>query len=209
MTINVLQETEVETISNEITKAKKDIQDNKKINAESRQSAKDMREKIKDLESELLESKRSEDTAHLDMNNSHKRIQMLERMVLEKEEQLAKDEKDKEILSLYERQKPFWEALELRMIQKRQELTLGLVGMKEPTPTPEVINTLREIGDNLRYNGEPRITILNFMNRYKDTLLDMCRLQIEGNPVPADTSQRRINLLDNFLMQEHIQRYWN
>ncbi|OUU66135.1 MAG: hypothetical protein CBC24_03930, partial [Candidatus Pelagibacter sp. TMED64] len=90
-----------------------------------------------------------------------------------------------------------------------QELTLGLVGMKEPTPTPEVIKTLKEIGDNLRYNGEPRITILNFMNRYKETLLDMCRYQIEGNPVPADTSQRRINTLDNFLMQEHIQRYWN
>tara|TARA_E500000331_G_scaffold337296_1_gene365270 strand:- start:211 stop:840 length:630 start_codon:yes stop_codon:yes gene_type:complete len=209
MTISVLPEQEVETISNEITKAKKDIKDNHKLNAESRQTARDIREKIKELESELSDSKKIEQTSHLNMNNSHKIIQRLERLVLEKEEQLAKDAKDKEILSLYERQKPFWEALELRMIQKRQELTLGLVGMKEPTPTPEVINTLREIGDNLRYNGEPRITILNFMNRYKDTLLDMCRLQIEGNPVPADTSQRRINLLDNFLMQEHIQRYWN
>ncbi len=209
MTISVLPEQEVETISNEITKAKKDIKDNHKLNAESRQTARDIREKIKELESELSDSKKIEQTSHLNMNNSHKIIQRLERLVLEKEEQLAKDAKDKEILSLYERQKPFWEALELRMIQKRQELTLGLVGMKEPTPTPEVIKTLKEIGDNLRYNGEPRITILNFMNRYKETLLDMCRYQIEGNPVPADTSQRRINTLDNFLMQEHIQRYWN
>ena len=209
MTIKVLEEKEVKTISEEITKAKKDIQDNMKLNAESRQTAKDIREKIKELESELSESKKIEDTSHLNMNNSHKRIQMLERLVLEKEEQLAKDAKDKEILSLYERQKPFWEALELRMIQKRQELTLGLVGMKEPKPTPEVIKNLKSIGENLMYNGEPRITILNFMNRYKDLLLDMCRYQIEGNPVPADTSQRRINTLDNFLMQEHIQRYWN
>jgi len=209
MTISVLPEQEVETISQEITKAKNDIKENQKLNAESRQTARDIREKIKELESDLSDSKKIEQTSHLNMNNSHKIIQRLERLVLEKEEQLAKDAKDKEILSLYERQKPFWEALELRMIQKRQELTLGLVGMKEPTPTPEVIKTLKEIGDNLRYNGEPRITILNFMNRYKETLLDMCRYQIEGNPVPADTSQRRINTLDNFLMQEHIQRYWN
>ena len=62
MTIKVLEEKEVKTISEEITKAKKDIQDNMKLNAESRQTAKDIREKIKELESELSESKKIEDT---------------------------------------------------------------------------------------------------------------------------------------------------
>jgi hypothetical protein len=34
-------------------------------------------------------------------------------------------------------------------------------------------------------------------------------MQIEGTPVSADTSQRRLNILDGFLMSDKIQGYWN
>ena len=208
MTINVMTD-------NEIKEANADIDSDNNLLKEMNVIIKDAAKELPVLNAKMQEhTKGYEECKEASNHQATQRqkaintVPLLKNRILEREKQLSDNQVNEEILALYDKQTVFWESLELRISQRRDELRLGLVGMKEPLPVTDAIAKIKALGEAPGYQ-EPGNTIQAYLLRYKETLLDMCQMQIQGKPVPADTSQRRLTILDNFLMEKRIQGYWS
>ncbi len=204
-----MKEREVEEVSGKIKEASKEIDDNTKINQEKRAEYKSLNERISELEAELKQAKLDLDNANKASMTSAIMIKKLEKFKEEQEILLKADEREKKILALYDRQKGFWETLEGRMKLKQEELGGDLEGIAEPEAPSLVIKKMKNYVDSPRSFSEQALIIRDAMGKYQTAIKEICEFNIDGRNIPAEMKQRRLNILDTFLMSPRITGLWN
>jgi len=206
---NVMKEKEVEEVSVKIKEASKDIDDNKKINQDKIAEYKSLNERISELEAELKKAKFDLDNANKASITSAIMIKKLEKFKEEQELLLKADEREKEILALYDRQKGFWETLESRMKLKQEELGGDLEGIAEPEAPSLVIKKMQNLIDAPRSFSEQAMMIRGAIGKYQMAIKEICEFNIDGRNITAEMKQRRLNILDAFLMSPRITGLWD
>ena len=204
-----MKEREVEEVSGKIKEASKEIDDNTKINQEKRAEYKRLYEKISELETELKQAKFDMEKANKAATTSAMMIKKLEKFKQDKEVLLKADEREKKILALYDRQKGFWETLESRMKLKQEELGGDLEGITEPEAPSLVIKKMQNYVDSPRSFSEQAMIIRDAIGRYQTAIKEICEFNVDGRNIPAEMKQRRLNILDAFLMSPRITGLWN
>ena len=171
--------------------------------------------KNKKLNEQLLaireqeEAKTNEIRANQDQINRTKaaiRLSEDERKSLESDLVALKGES--QISELQSKQKPFWDALESRMIHQIETLDDGLEGITTPKDASEVCKKMRSLADGMNFSQEAN-AIRNIQSVYAQTILTLCEMSVDGKQILPEHKQERLNVLDRFLMTKQIAPMWS
>lgn len=117
--------------------------------------------------------------------------------------------REKKISELMAKQTPYWEVLEMRIDQRRKDLSFGLedIGGKD-----EDVRTIMERIKSITERGgfsHQAVEARNGESIYNSYIRRICEMSVDGTPITYELKQERINIIDRFLNQQTIRSLWN
>ena len=122
---------------------------------------------------------------------------------------IAEMKREKDVLELMAKQQNFWDALEMRMRHKIDELNTGLEDLNDEKDPKMIIEDLKSIEKQPMNFSQQRVDINNAQAIYDKAIRTICELSINGKKILPHHKEARLNILDRFLHLDHIVRHWN
>lgn len=122
---------------------------------------------------------------------------------------IAEMKREKDVLELMAKQQNFWDALEMRMRHKIDELNTGLEGLSDEKDPKTIIEDLKAFEKQKMNFSQQRVDINNAQAIYDKAIRTICELSINGQKILPHHKEARLNILDRFLHLDHIVRHWN
>lgn len=122
---------------------------------------------------------------------------------------IAEMKREKDVLELMAKQQNFWDALEMRMRHKIDELNTGLEGLNDEKDPKMIIEDLKSFEKQPMNFSQQRVDINNAQAIYDKAIRTICELSINGKKILLHHKEARLNILDRFLHLDHIVRHWN
>ena len=122
---------------------------------------------------------------------------------------IAEMKREKDVLELMAKQQNFWDALEMRMRHKIDELNTGLEGLSDEKDPKIIIEDLKAFEKQKLNFSQQRVDINNAQAIYDNAIRTICELSISGKKILPHHKEARLNILDRFLHLDHIVRHWN
>lgn len=122
---------------------------------------------------------------------------------------IAEMKREKDVLELMAKQQNFWDALEMRMRHKIDELNTGLEGLNDEKDPKMIIEDLKSFEKQPMNFSQQRVDINNAQAIYDKAIRTICELSINGKKILPHHKEARLNILDRFLHLDHIVRHWN
>lgn len=122
---------------------------------------------------------------------------------------IAEMKREKDVLELMAKQQNFWDALEMRMRHKIDELNTGLEDLNDEKDPKMIIEDLKSFEKQPMNFSQQRVDINNAQAIYDKAIRTICELSINGKKILPHHKEARLNILDRFLHLDHIVRHWN
>ena len=122
---------------------------------------------------------------------------------------IAEMKREKDVLELMAKQQNFWDALEMRMRHKIDELNTGLEGLNDEKDPETIIEDLKAFEKQKMNFSQQRVDINRAQAIYDKAIRTICELSINGQKILPHHKEARLNVLDRFLHLDHIVRHWN
>ena len=122
---------------------------------------------------------------------------------------IAEMKREKSVLELMAKQQNFWDAVEMRMRQKIDELNTGLEGLSDEKDPKIIIEDLKAFEKQKMNFSQQRVDINTAQGIYDKAIRTICELSINGQKILPHHKEARLNVLDRFLHLDHIVRHWN
>ena len=122
---------------------------------------------------------------------------------------LKEAKRDAAIAELFDKQQPFWDALQQRIEFHISELDSGFEGIDEPKDAAEVIAYMRRIDDPSNREFSERTTeIRQAQTHFAQAVKNVCALAVDGKRATPEHKRQRLDILDRFLASERIAPLW-
>ena len=170
---------------------------------------KELRAKDKEHEKARDDIQRELATLVQDNRTDQNQIAILDQEVGQMTRDVADMKREKTILELMGKQQNFWDALEMRMRQKIDELNAGLEDLSDEKDPKSIIEDLKAFEKQKMNFSQQRVDINNAQAIYDKAIRTICELSIDGQKILPHHKEARLNVLDRFLHLDHIVRHWN
>ena len=154
------------------------------------------------LDSELTLKQQEKNATENDIANS-------EHILGELNSKLREAKRDAAIAELFDKQQPFWDALQQRIEFQISELDSGFEGIDEPKNAAEVVAFMRKIDDpSNRDFSERAAEIRQARTHYEQAVKNVCAIAVDGKRATPERKRQRLDILDRFLASERIAPLW-
>ncbi len=193
-----------------------ELKDAQKLEEEKQQHYKalvsDMKEQqeLRDqLQQELQAAQLAAEKKKQEVHVSVAEINSVKADITRLEKDLADLRREKKISELIAKQTDYWDVLEMRIEQRRKDLTFGLedIGGKD-----EDVKTAVERIKNITQRGgfsHQAVEARNGESIYNQYIRRICEISVDGGQISYELKQERINIIDRFLNQQTIRGLWN
>ena len=181
----------------------------KKTMGEENQKIKELRAEDKELEE--ARDKVNKQLVLLVQSNKagSDKVKLIDEEIGQLTRDIAEMKREKNVLELMGKQQNFWDALEMRMRQKIDELNAGLEGLSDEKDPKTIIEDLKAFEKQKMNFSQQRVDINNAQAIYDKAIRTICELSINGQKILPHHKEARLNVLDRFLHLDHIARHWN
>ena len=181
----------------------------KKTMGEENQKIKELRAEDKELEE--ARDKVNKQLVLLVQSNKagSDKVKLIDEEIGQLTRDIAEMKREKNVLELMGKQQNFWDALEMRMRQKIDELNAGLEGLSDEKDPKTIIEDLKAFEKQKMNFSQQRVDINNAQAIYDKAIRTICELSINGQKILPHHKEARLNVLDRFLHLDHIVRHWN
>ena len=181
----------------------------KKTMGEENQKIKELRAKDKELE-EARDKVNKELVLVVQSNRAGSdKVKLIDEEIGKLTRDIAEMKREKNVLELMAKQQNFWDALEMRMRHKIDELNTGLEGLSDEKDPKTIIEDLKAFEKQKMNFSQQRVDINNAQAIYEKAIRTICELSINGQKILPHHKEARLNILDRFLHLDHIVRHWN
>lgn len=181
----------------------------KKTMGEENQKIQELRAKDKELE-EARDQVNKELVLLVQSNKAGSdKVKLIDEEIGQLTRDIAEMKREKNVLELMGKQQNFWDALEMRMRQKIDELNAGLEGLSDEKDPKTIIEDLKAFEKQKMNFSQQRVDINNAQAIYDKAIRTICELSINGQKILPHHKEARLNVLDRFLHLDHIARHWN
>ena len=181
----------------------------KKTMGEENQKIQELRAKDKELE-EARDQVNKELVLLVQSNTAGSdKVKLIDEEIGQLTRDIAEMKREKNVLELMGKQQNFWDALEMRMRQKIDELNAGLEGLSDEKDPKTIIEDLKAFEKQKMNFSQQRVDINNAQAIYDKAIRTICELSINGQKILPHHKEARLNVLDRFLHLDHIARHWN
>jgi len=153
------------------------------------------------LDSELTLKQQEKNATENDIANS-------EHILGELNSKLKEAKRDAAIAELFDKQQPFWDALQQRIEFQISELDSGFEGIEEPKNAAEIVTVMKNIDANHRDFSEQAAEIRQAKLHHEKAVKFVCGMAVDGTHITPEHKRQRLNILDRFLDSERIVRLW-
>ena len=181
----------------------------KKTMGEQNQKIQELRAQDKELE-EARDKVNKELVLLVQSNKAGSdKVKLIDEEIGQLTRDIAEMKREKNVLELMGKQQNFWDALEMRMRQKIDELNTGLEGLSDEKDPKTIIEDLKAFEKQKMNFSQQRVDINNAQAIYDKAIRTICELSINGQKILPHHKEARLNVLDRFLHLDHIVRHWN
>ena len=182
---------------------------------ESRNNLGSLHKELRELRAEREEAQNA--VARLDnqlnlkqqeKNATENDIANSEHILGELNSKLREAKRDAAIAELFDKQQPFWDALQQRIEFQISELDSGFEGIDEPKNAAEIVTVMKNIDANHRDFSEQAAEIRQAKLHYEKAVKFVCGMAVDGTHITPEHKRQRLNILDRFLDSERIVRLW-
>ena len=187
----------------------KETETPKKTLGEENQKLKALRAKDKELE-EARDDIQKQLAVTVQANRANgDAVRQIDEEIGQLTRDIAEMKREKDVLELMAKQQNFWDALEMRMRHKIDELNTGLEGLNDEKDPKMIIEDLKSFEKQPMNFSQQRVDINNAQAIYDKAIRTICELSINGKKILPHHKEARLNILDRFLHLDHIVRHWN
>ena len=187
----------------------KETQTLKKTLGEENQKLKALRAKDKELE-EARDDIQKQLAVTVQANRANgDAVRQIDEEIGQLTRDIAEMKREKDVLELMAKQQNFWDALEMRMRHKIDELNTGLEGLNDEKDPKMIIEDLKSFEKQPMNFSQQRVDINNAQAIYDKAIRTIGELSINGKKILPHHKEARLNILDRFLHLDHIVRHWN
>ena len=181
---------------------------------ESRNNLGSLHKELRELRAEREEAQNA--VARLDnqlnlkqqeKNATEKEIVNSERVLGEINSELRDAKRDAAIAELFEKQQPFWDALQKRIEFQIAELDSGFEGIDEPKDAAKVVAWMQSRVEDRDFSIVAN-EIRGAKNHYESAVKRVCQMSVDGHRATPEHKRERLNILDRFLSNERIIGLW-
>ena len=181
----------------------------KKTLGEENQKLKALRAKDKELE-EARDAIQKQLAVTVQANRANgDAVRQIDEEIGQLTRDIAEMKREKDVLELMAKQQNFWDALEMRMRHKIDELNTGLEGLNDEKDPKIIIEDLKSFEKQPMNFSQQCVDINNAQAIYDKAIRTICELSINGKKILPHHKEARLNILDRFLHLDHIVRHWN
>ena len=176
----------------------------KKTMGEENQKIKELRAKDKELE-EARDKVNKELVLVVQSNRAGSdKVKLIDEEIGKLTRDVAEMKREKSVLELMAKQQNFWDALEMRMRHKIDELNTGLEGLNDEKDPKNIIEDLKAFEKQKMNFSQQRVDINNAQAIYDKAIRTICELSINGKKILPHHKEARLNVLDRFLHLDHV-----
>ena len=181
----------------------------KKTMGEENQKLKALRAKDKELEQARDEIQRELAVTVQSNRANGDTVRQIDEEIGQITRDISEMKREKAVLELMAKQQNFWDALEMRMRDKIDQLNAGLEGLSDEKDPKAIIEDLKSFEKQKMNFSQQRVDINNAQSIYDKSIRTICELSVNGQKILPHHKEARLNVLDRFLHLDHIARRWN
>lgn len=181
---------------------------------ESRESLGSLNKELRELRKERMEAENAValcdnklNSKQQEKNATEKEIVNSERVLGEINSELRDAKRDAAIAELFEKQQPFWDALQKRIEFQIAELDSGFEGIDEPKDAAKVVAWMQSRVEDRDFSIVAN-EIRGAKNHYESAVKRVCQMSVDGHRATPEHKRERLNILDRFLSNERIIGLW-
>lgn len=181
---------------------------------ESRESLGSLNKELRELRKERMEAENAValcdnklNSKQQEKNATETEIVNSERVLGEINSELRDAKRDAAIAELFEKQQPFWDALQKRIEFQISELDSGFEGIDEPKDAAEVVAWMQSRVEDRDFSIVAN-EIRGAKNHYESAVKRVCQMSVDGHRATPEHKRERLNILDRFLSNERIIGLW-
>jgi chromosome segregation ATPase len=181
---------------------------------ESRESLGSLNKELRELRKERMEAENAValcdnklNSKQQEKNATEKEIVNSERVLGEINSELRDAKRDAAIAELFEKQQPFWDALQKRIEFQISELDSGFEGIDEPKDAAKVVAWMQSRVEDRDFSIVAN-EIRGAKNHYESAVKRVCQMSVDGHRATPEHKRERLNILDRFLSNERIIGLW-
>ena len=181
----------------------------KKTMGEENQKLQALRAKDKELEQARDEIQRELAVTVQSNRANGDTVRQIDEEIGQLTRDISEMKREKAVLELMAKQQNFWDALEMRMRDKIDQLNAGLEGLSDEKDPKTIIEDLKSFEKQKMNFSQQRVDINNAQSIYDKSIRTICELSVNGQKILPHHKEARLNVLDRFLHLDHIARRWN
>lgn len=162
-----------------------------------------------ELHQELQAAQQAAHQKKMEVHESVGQIQRIKNEVIRLQKDLADLRREKSIAALIEKQTPFWDVLQIRIDQRRKDMSFGLEGIGGQEMSVEaVIERIKKIAIKGGFTKQASDCRAG-ESIYNQYIKKVCELTVDGTTIGYEIKRERIDIIDRFLDQPTIRGLWN
>ena len=177
---------------------------------------KDNREKANEFQQESAEKEKAANLARGRALQTMQVIATLERDrgglskdILNIQETIKREEFETEVREFTDKQKDFWDVVQVRMEKAQEEANANLVGFEITVKAEDVINDIKTLLNDSHHFSEFDVFVRNTMGEYSKGIREVGKIVARGDRVALQQKLAPQGIIDKFLQNPMMETRWN